>query len=78
MAKDEQPTPDEDEADDKPKIIPPELDSETWLRAQENIMLFGNALRVIAANAEEPDIMKVAINALIRSGMQSMFLSEEL
>ena len=73
--KDEQPTPDKEE---RPDVTPPELNSETWLKSQETIILFGNALRVIAANAEEPDIMKVALNALIRSGMYQLFLSEEL
>lgn len=65
-------------SDDEPAVTPPEITSDIWLRTQENLLLFGNALRVIAKASEEPDIMKVAINAIIRSGLRDTFLSEEL
>lgn len=72
MAKDETPTP------DPRQVTPPELDSETWIRAQENILLFGSTLREIAAKTDDPEIWKLALNSLIRSGMQGLFLKEEL
>lgn len=75
MAKDEEPQP---TPDDGPDVTPPELTSETWIKAQETVLLYGTALRAIAKATDDPDIWKTAINAIIRSGMQSLFLSEEL
>lgn len=71
MAKDEKPTP-------EAKVDVPELTSETWIRAQENILLYGTTLRKIAASTDDPDIWKIAMNAIIKSGMQDLFLKDEL
>lgn len=64
--------------DGGPDITPPSLDSETWVKAQEHVLTLGNALREIAANAEEAEVIKAAINALIKTGLQDLFLCDEL
>lgn len=71
MAKDKEP-------EHTPGIPPPELTSETWIQAQENILLYGTTLRKIAAETDDPIIWKLAVNALIKSGMQGLFLKDEL